>query len=161
MVSPNDHVVMNHQNQTRTNGIWGHVRYRVRSTWYCTRQTHSIGYQVPSCVNSEIPWCHTQLWLSSPIIISQVSPFFTIFFAWHREANQVPYNHASIFAFLLAWDHLLYILCKVQWEEHSIHTMTFIFSMLAYIPCILPWFILVFLAIGAKCMKLHINVIYQ
>jgi hypothetical protein len=29
MVSPNDHVVMNHQNQTRTNGIWGHVRY----TW--------------------------------------------------------------------------------------------------------------------------------
>jgi hypothetical protein len=28
MVSPNDHVVMNHQNQTRTNGIWGHVRYR-------------------------------------------------------------------------------------------------------------------------------------
>jgi hypothetical protein len=27
MVSPNDHVVMNHQNQTRTNGIWGHVRY--------------------------------------------------------------------------------------------------------------------------------------
>jgi hypothetical protein len=27
MVSPNDHVVMNHQNQTRTNGIWGHVLY--------------------------------------------------------------------------------------------------------------------------------------
>jgi hypothetical protein len=27
MVSPNYHVVMNHQNQTRTNGIWGHVRY--------------------------------------------------------------------------------------------------------------------------------------
>jgi hypothetical protein len=27
MVSPHDHVVMNHQNQTRTNGIWGHVRY--------------------------------------------------------------------------------------------------------------------------------------
>jgi hypothetical protein len=27
MVSPNDHVVMNHQNQTRTIGIWGHVRY--------------------------------------------------------------------------------------------------------------------------------------
>jgi hypothetical protein len=27
MVSPIDHVVMNHQNQTRTNGIWGHVRY--------------------------------------------------------------------------------------------------------------------------------------
>jgi hypothetical protein len=30
MVSPNDHVVMNHQNQTRTNGIWGHVRYKNR-----------------------------------------------------------------------------------------------------------------------------------
>jgi hypothetical protein len=29
MVSPIDHVVMNHQNQTRTNGKWGHVRYRV------------------------------------------------------------------------------------------------------------------------------------
>jgi hypothetical protein len=28
MVSPNDHVIMNHQNQTRTNGIWGHVRYK-------------------------------------------------------------------------------------------------------------------------------------
>jgi hypothetical protein len=27
MFSLNDHVVMNHQNQTRTNGIWGHVRY--------------------------------------------------------------------------------------------------------------------------------------
>jgi hypothetical protein len=27
MVSPIDHVVMNHQNQTGTNGIWGHVRY--------------------------------------------------------------------------------------------------------------------------------------
>jgi hypothetical protein len=31
MVSPNDHVVMNHQNHTRTNGIWGHVRYKVSS----------------------------------------------------------------------------------------------------------------------------------
>jgi hypothetical protein len=30
MVSPNDHVVMNHQNQTRTNGIWGHVRYKIK-----------------------------------------------------------------------------------------------------------------------------------
>jgi hypothetical protein len=27
MVNPIDHVVMNHQNQTRTNGKWGHVRY--------------------------------------------------------------------------------------------------------------------------------------
>jgi hypothetical protein len=27
MVSPIDHVVMNHQNQTQTNGIWVHVRY--------------------------------------------------------------------------------------------------------------------------------------
>jgi hypothetical protein len=27
MVSSIDHVVMNHQNHTRTNGIWGHVRY--------------------------------------------------------------------------------------------------------------------------------------
>jgi hypothetical protein len=29
MVSPTDHVVMNHQNQIRTNGIWGHVRYNL------------------------------------------------------------------------------------------------------------------------------------
>jgi hypothetical protein len=29
MVSPNDHVVINHQNQTQTNGIWGHVRYNL------------------------------------------------------------------------------------------------------------------------------------
>jgi hypothetical protein len=28
MVSPIDHVVMNHQNQTRTNDIWCHVRYK-------------------------------------------------------------------------------------------------------------------------------------
>jgi hypothetical protein len=28
MISYIDHVVMNHQNQTQTNGIWGHVRYR-------------------------------------------------------------------------------------------------------------------------------------
>jgi hypothetical protein len=27
MVSPNDHVVMNHQSQTWTNSVWGHVRY--------------------------------------------------------------------------------------------------------------------------------------
>jgi hypothetical protein len=27
LVSPIDHVVINHQNQTRTNGFWGHVRY--------------------------------------------------------------------------------------------------------------------------------------
>jgi hypothetical protein len=30
MVSPVDHVVMNHQNQTRTNGKWGHVRYKLK-----------------------------------------------------------------------------------------------------------------------------------
>jgi hypothetical protein len=29
MVSPIDHVVMNHQNKTRTNGLWGHVRYNL------------------------------------------------------------------------------------------------------------------------------------
>jgi hypothetical protein len=29
MVSLVDHVVMNHQNQTRTNGISGHVHYNV------------------------------------------------------------------------------------------------------------------------------------
>jgi hypothetical protein len=29
MVSPIDHVDMNHQNQTRTNGKWGHVRYNL------------------------------------------------------------------------------------------------------------------------------------
>jgi hypothetical protein len=29
MVSSIDHVVMNHQNQTRTNGIWCHVRYKI------------------------------------------------------------------------------------------------------------------------------------
>jgi hypothetical protein len=29
MVSHIDHVVMNHQNQTRTSGIWGHVRYNL------------------------------------------------------------------------------------------------------------------------------------
>jgi hypothetical protein len=29
MVSPIDHVVMNHQNQTRTNVKWGHVRYNI------------------------------------------------------------------------------------------------------------------------------------
>jgi hypothetical protein len=32
MVSPIDHVVMNYQNHTRTNGIWGHVLYTM-SIW--------------------------------------------------------------------------------------------------------------------------------
>jgi hypothetical protein len=32
-VSPIDHVTMNHQNQTRTNGIWGHVRYTNGRLW--------------------------------------------------------------------------------------------------------------------------------
>jgi hypothetical protein len=36
MVSPIDHVVMNHQNQTRTNGIWGHVRYTRDMSWLDT-----------------------------------------------------------------------------------------------------------------------------
>jgi hypothetical protein len=34
MVSPIDHVVMNHQNQTRTNDIWRHVRYNVKCLFY-------------------------------------------------------------------------------------------------------------------------------
>jgi hypothetical protein len=38
MVSPIDHVVMNYQNQTRINGIWGHVRYT-----FDTREYHLIG----------------------------------------------------------------------------------------------------------------------
>jgi hypothetical protein len=29
VVSPIDHVVINHQNQTGTNGIWDHVRYNL------------------------------------------------------------------------------------------------------------------------------------
>jgi hypothetical protein len=29
LVSPIDHAVLNHQNQTRTNGIWGHVHYTI------------------------------------------------------------------------------------------------------------------------------------
>jgi hypothetical protein len=33
MVSPIDHVVMNRQNQTRTNGKWGHVRYTYQSNY--------------------------------------------------------------------------------------------------------------------------------
>jgi hypothetical protein len=31
MVSPTDHVVMNHQNYTQTNGIWGHVRHNIQA----------------------------------------------------------------------------------------------------------------------------------
>jgi hypothetical protein len=43
MVSTNDHVVMNHQNQTRTNGIWAmfatttqyyYVQASVEKDWY-------------------------------------------------------------------------------------------------------------------------------
>jgi hypothetical protein len=32
MVSRIDHVVMNHQNQTRNNGKWGHIRYSYASS---------------------------------------------------------------------------------------------------------------------------------
>jgi hypothetical protein len=43
MVSLIDHVVMNHQNQTRTNGKWGHVRYscKLLSMLYSVSYLHS------------------------------------------------------------------------------------------------------------------------
>jgi hypothetical protein len=34
MVSLIDHVVMNDQNQTQTNGKWGHVHYSQHTTWH-------------------------------------------------------------------------------------------------------------------------------
>jgi hypothetical protein len=37
MVSPNDYNVMHHQNQTRTNGIWGHVRCNLLLFWWWFR----------------------------------------------------------------------------------------------------------------------------
>jgi hypothetical protein len=83
------------------------------ASWYesiflCKSEIHLILYSVNSLYSSsssilchsEIPWCHTQLWLSSPIIIPQASTFVTICFAQHRKANQVLYNHALIFAFV-------------------------------------------------------------
>jgi hypothetical protein len=45
MVSPVDHVVMRHQNQTRTNGIWGHVRYNLPlfgDLWQHKQSKHKI-----------------------------------------------------------------------------------------------------------------------
>jgi hypothetical protein len=45
MVSPIDHVVMNHQNQTQTNGIWGHVRYNLplfRDLWQHKQSKHKF-----------------------------------------------------------------------------------------------------------------------
>jgi hypothetical protein len=39
MVSPIDHVVMNHQNHTRTNGIRGHVRYSTTFIYYINQST--------------------------------------------------------------------------------------------------------------------------
>jgi hypothetical protein len=43
MISPIDHVVMNHQNHTRTNGIWGHVRY-TNNPWETHFHTQTHGY---------------------------------------------------------------------------------------------------------------------
>jgi hypothetical protein len=40
MVSLIDHVVMNHQNQTRTNGVWGHVRYNL--SWHHLLANHEF-----------------------------------------------------------------------------------------------------------------------
>jgi hypothetical protein len=57
MVSPIDHVVMNHQNQTRINGKWGHVRYRIqipphpiyyKKDWNSTNTSHPLCYKTDS-----------------------------------------------------------------------------------------------------------------
>jgi hypothetical protein len=50
MVSPIYHVVMNHQNQTQTNGIWGHVRYTTSLLFYklCTMLSPSTSSRVVS-----------------------------------------------------------------------------------------------------------------
>jgi hypothetical protein len=45
MVSPIDHVVMNHQNQTRTNDKWGHVRYNLHlfgDLWQHNQSKHKF-----------------------------------------------------------------------------------------------------------------------
>jgi hypothetical protein len=45
MASPIDHVVTNHQNQTRTNVIWGHVHYNLRlfgDLWQHKQRKHKF-----------------------------------------------------------------------------------------------------------------------
>jgi hypothetical protein len=58
VVSPYDHVVMNHQNQTRTNGIWGQVRYIITfgkdrkfvSCWYMMIVAASLIFVLILCM---------------------------------------------------------------------------------------------------------------
>jgi hypothetical protein len=60
------------------------------SSTRCKSEIHLILYKVNSLHSSsssilyqkeKSPWCHTHLWFSSPIFISQASPFFTLCFA--------------------------------------------------------------------------------
>jgi hypothetical protein len=60
MVSPIDHAIMNHQNQTWTTGIWGHVRYTKSQALTLCRVSV---LHLPARVSNTSRWaCRTSWW---------------------------------------------------------------------------------------------------
>jgi hypothetical protein len=105
-------------------------------------------------------WWYTHLWLSSPnFYITSFSFLFNMLFLTNRSRPSIMIQSCIYIQFAL--DHLLYVSCKLKREKHINQIMTFIFSMLAYFPCIMPWTTLVFFALWAIYMIFLINIIYQ
>jgi hypothetical protein len=73
MVSHNDHVIINHHNQTRTNGIWGHVLYSAAQICPPTSWSNLISEcsgtkveELESCFKTRTIWCRTSCRSGSP-----------------------------------------------------------------------------------------------
>jgi hypothetical protein len=95
MVSPNDHVVMNHQNQTRTNGIWGHVRYNLPlfgDLWQHNQSKHKFAK------------------------FDRIITTYTFLDAYHHPNS--PYMKLPLFDLyvhiLPLWSHILKTTCKLK-----------------------------------------------
>jgi hypothetical protein len=92
MVSTNDHVVMNHQNQTRTNGIWGHVRYTTSPSWSLAHlpSTHTSFVDLqpltsPLCDLVMRTWWYISIFYH-PTLTYQVDPTAI----WHPHPQNQP-----------------------------------------------------------------------
>jgi hypothetical protein len=86
IVSPIDYVVMNHQNQTRTNGIWGHVLYNLPLL---------VIYDNTSKAN---------------IILQKLKKLVPLTLAWMLTVIQTPLrSNFSLFDLLFLCSHIAYL----------------------------------------------------
>jgi hypothetical protein len=92
MVSPIDHVVMNYQNQTRTNGKWSHVRYKLPLLMIYDNTTKAS-------INLRKLTKLEPLTLAWMLTIIQTPPrsnfplFDLLFLCWHEACLFPPWNH--------------------------------------------------------------------